>query len=332
MNAGVVIAVVISAGLILVALVVATWIVLRAVRGSTAAKPQNAIGAGYRSDDAAMQLADVLGGARETVERFERSVYMLEDVSSGMRGFEHSVALLADMQPISDHNLPRWVEPGVPSGPAEVSDSRMVAELNHALQTPLRGLGYAFRNLENLPDDVLIEERAKRLADMAAMLDSCTSALATFRGLVDTVASVPTRQPSLDEAVRGLAGSIPYLADEPVAIDFVGLPDRVEGFSNHYLLTMLQPLVENAIEGCIPAGAVEITYADHGDAVEFTVFNPVDHPVDKDILFAPRRTTKDGHPGLGVSIVSRLAEFERGDLTADITDTGVRMRVVLPRR
>ena len=81
-----------------------------------------------------------------------------------------------------------------------------------------------------------------------------------------------------------------------------------------------------------PGGTVEITFADHGDAVEFTVFNPVDHPVDKEILFAPRRTTKDRHQGLGVSIAQRLAEFERGDLTADITDTGVRMRVVLPRR
>lgn len=324
--------VVLSVGVLLIALVVATGVVLRAVRGSTAAKPMNLMGAGYPTDDATVRLADVLGGAQAIVDRFERSAYMLMDVSSSMRRFEDSVALLAELQPTIAHNLPHGVEPGVSTGPAEVSDSRMVAELNHALQTPLRGLSYAFRNLENLPDDVLIEERAKRLADMTAMLDSCTSALATFRGLVDTVTSVPARQPSLNEAVRAFASSIPQPADEPVTIDFVGLPDRVEGFSNHYLLTMLQPLVENAIEGCVPGGAIEITCADHGDAVEFTVFNPVDHPVDKDLLFAPRSTTKHGHHGLGVSIVSRLAEFERGDVTADITDTGVHMRVVLPRR
>jgi signal transduction histidine kinase len=331
-DAGVVLVVVLSAGVLLVALVVATWVVLRAVRASTAAKPQNPIGTDYPTDDATVRLADVLGGAQAIVDRFEHSAYMLMDLSSSMTRFEDSVARLAELQPIIAHNLPHRVQSGVSSSPAEVSDSRMVAELNHALQTPLRGLSYAFRNLENLPDDVLIEERARRLADMTAMLDSCTSALATFRGLVDTVASVPARQPSLNEAVRAFAGSIPQPADEPVAIDFVGLPERVEGFSNHYLLTMLQPLVENAIEGCVPGGAVEITCADHGDAVEFTVFNPVDHPVHKDVFFTPRSTTKRGHHGLGVSNVSRLAEFERGDLTADITDTGVRVRVVLPRR
>lgn len=234
---------------------------------------------------------------------------------------------------LGDINLqPYLTYSSVASGPTEVSDSRIIAELNHALQTPLRSLGYALRNLENLPDDILIKERAKRLADMTAMLDNCTSALATFRGLADRVESVPERQPYLDDSVRALACGIQQPSDEPVAIDFIGLPDQVEGFSNHYLLTMLQPLVENAIEGCLPGGVVEITYTDHGDAIEFTVFNPVDHPVDKDILFAPRLTTKDGHQGLGVSIASRLAEFERGDLTADITNSGVRMRVVLPRR
>jgi len=95
---------------------------------------------------------------------------------------------------------------------------------------------------------------------------------------------------------------------------------------------MLQPLVENAIEGCVPGGTVEIAFADHGDAVEFTVFNPVDHPVDKEVLFQPGRTTKDRHQGLGVSIVERLTDFGRGTLSADITNTGVRMQVLLPRR
>jgi len=314
-NDGVVLAVVLSAGVLLVALVVATAMVLRAVRGSTATRLQNPGLSSHRVDDSTVRFEAVLGQARDIVTRFERSIH-----------------LLADLQPTIAQNLPRRAEPGISSGPAEVSDSRIVAELNHALQTPLRGLSYAIRNMEDLPDRVVIEERAKRLADMTAMLDSCTSALATFRGLVDTVASVPARQPSLNEAIRAFSASIPHPSGESVRIDFVGLPDRVDRFSNHYLLTTLQPLVENAIEGCVPGGTVEITFADHGDAVEFTVFNPVDHPVDKEILFAPRRTTKDRHQGLGVSIVQRLAEFERGDLTADITDTGVRMRVVLPRR
>lgn len=332
MSAGVVLAVVLSAGVLLVALVVATGVVLRAVRGSTAAKEQHLVEAGRHADDPAERFKVVSDEVHDIVARFEHSVYTLADLNSVMYKFQHSVAMLADMGPTIAHSLSRPAELSVSGNATEVSDSRIFAELNHALQTPLRGLGYAVRNLENLPDDVLLDERAKRLADMTAMLDSCTSALATFRGLVDTVASVPARQPSLGNAVRAFADSIPHPAGRPVRIDFAGLPDRVDGFSNHYLLTMLQPLVENAIEGCGPGGAVEITCTDHGDAVEFTVFNPVAHPVDQDILFAPRRTTKDGHEGLGVSIVSRLAEFERGDLTADITDMGVRMRVVLPRR
>ncbi|GGS54445.1 ATP-binding protein [Actinokineospora fastidiosa] len=322
-------AVVLGVGVLLVALVVATALVLRAVRASTAKQPQDPAwgDTAERFERSVATLADL----NLDMSRFERSVAMLEDLRLDTSRFWESVVMLADLQPTMANMTSRLAEPAA-IGPTEVTDARIVAELNHALQTPLRGLGYAVRNLENLPDEVLIEERAKRLADMAAMLDSCTAALATFRGLVTTVASVPSRQPSLNEAVRAFGDSIPSPNDEPIAINIVGLPDRVDGFSNHYLLTMLQPLVENAIEGCVPGGTVEITCIDHGDAVEFTVFNPVDRPVDQDVLFAPRRTTKDGHQGLGVSIVSRLAEFERGDLTADTTDTGVRMRVVLPRR
>jgi len=124
--------------------------------------------------------------------------------------FEHSVYMLADMTPAMDRVVSDLTGPGMSSDRTEVTDARIFTELNHALQTPLRGLSYAFQNLANLPDDVLLQERAKRLAGLTAMLDSCTSALATFGGLVDTVASVPTRQPSLDEAIRSFSGSIQH--------------------------------------------------------------------------------------------------------------------------
>jgi signal transduction histidine kinase len=323
-NAGSVLAVVLSAGVLLVALVVATAVVLRALRASTTQPPGSLMKTGYPVDDTArLEMA---------VSRLESSAYMLADLD--MSRFERSVLMLAEMQPTIDRMVSRSGEPGGPSDLIELTDSRIVAELNHALQTPLRGLHYALRNLVNLSDTVLLQERGERLADMMTMLDSCTSALATFRVLVDTVASVPARQPSLDEAIRAFSGSVQRPSGDPVTIDFAGLPDRIDGFSNHYLLTMLQPLVENAIEGCVSGGTVEIIFADHGDAVEFTVFNPVDHAVDKKVLFEPGETTKDSdrHQGLGVSIVERLTEFGRGKLSGDITDTGVRMRVVLPRR
>jgi signal transduction histidine kinase len=323
-NASSVLAVVLSAGALMVALVVATAVVLRAVRVPTTQEARSLTKSGHPVDDTVQ--------FEVAVSRLERSAHMLADLD--MSGFERSVYLLADMRPTMAEIVSRLGKPGVPGDPAELTDSRIIAELNHALQTPLRGLDYALRNLANLSDDVLLQERGERLADMMTMLDNCTSALATFRVLVDTVASVPARQPSLDEAIRAFSGSVRHPSGDPVSIDFAGLPDRVDGFSNHYLLTMLQPLVENAIEGCVPGGTVEITFADHGDAVEFTVFNPVDHAVDKEVLFKPGRTTKDRdrHQGLGVSIVERLTEFRRGNLSADTTDAGVRMRVVLPRR
>lgn len=323
-NAVTVLDVVLSAGVLLVALVVATAVVLRAVRVSTAKRPRSLMTTDYAEDDTA-QLEAV-------VSRLELSVHMLADLDMGR--FERTVHLLADMQPTIAQMVSRLGGLGVSSDSTELTDSRIVAELNHALQTPLRGLGYALRNLENLSNEDLLRERGERLADMMTMLDSCTSALATFRVLVDTVASVPARQPSLHEAIRTFSGSVRRPSGDPVMVDLAGLPDQVDGFSNHYLLTMLQPLVENAIEACVPGGTVEIIFAEHGDAVEFTVFNPVEHAVDKEILFEPGGTTRDSgrHQGLGVSIVERLTEFGRGKLSADITDTGVRMRVLLPRR
>lgn len=248
--------------------------------------------------------------------------------------FDQSVRLLAEMEPSLAQVTSGVLGDDRQGKPTELSDSRIVAELNHALQTPLRGLRYAIENMAVSQDNALLEEKNERLADMRTALDNCTSALTTFRVLVDKVASVPSRQPSLRNAVRGLIESMPAPSGDQVLADYSELPDRVEGFSNHYLFTMLQPLVENAVEGCAPGGTVELGFTDDGGAVEFTVSNPVDHPVDKEIILAAGRTTKDKgvHEGLGVAIVERLTQFQRGELTADVSDTTVRMRVVLPRR
>lgn len=328
-DAGAVLVVVaLSAVVLLVALVVATAVVLRAVRGQ-AAGPKSPR-AGHGADDSTAELAAVLDRAGDVVTRFERSVVRLADLD--MSGFERSVDMLADLNTSGlEHSVRTLADlrPGASDGPAEVSESRIVAELNHALQTPLNTLRFAISNLEDLPDDVVLAERAERFAAMTGSLNLCFSALITFRGLVDRVASVRASQPSLHEAIRAVSAMYPT---SPVTVDFDAVPDQVDGFSNHYLVVMLQPLVENAIEGCLPGGTVEVTFADEGDEVEFTVYNPVDHPVDGDVLFAPQATTKSGHQGLGVPIAQRLAELARGKLTAEITDTGVLVHVELPRR
>jgi signal transduction histidine kinase len=344
-DAGAVLAVVaLSAVVLLVALVVATAMVLRAVRGQAAGLPYPRVGHG--ADNSTAELAAVLNQADDVVTRFEHSVLRLADLNvSGfehgvyrladlnMSGFEHSVYRLEDLNIRGFEHSVRTLadlQPGASGGPpAEVSESRIVTELNHTLQTPLNTLRFAINNLEDLPDDVMLAERAERLAAMTRSLNLCFSALITFRGLVDRVASVPASQPSLHEAIRAVSAMYPT---SPVTVDFDAVPNQVDGFSNHYLVIMLQPLVENAIEGCLPGGTVEVTFADEGDEVKFTVYNPVNHPVDREILFAPEATTKNGHQGLGVPIAQRLAELARGKLTAEITDTGVFMHVELPRR
>jgi hypothetical protein len=99
-------------------------------------------------------------------------------------------------------------------------------------------------------------------------------------------------QPTLHEVIRAVSATYPT---SPVTVNFDALPTEVDGFFNHYLVVMLQPLVENAIEGCLAGGTVEVTFADERDEVAFTVYNPVD----EEILFATERTTKNGHHGLG---------------------------------
>lgn len=298
MDAGVVLTVVaLSVVVLLVAIVVATAMVLRAVRGHPSGPDSRR--AGHSVDDSTARLETVLNEARDIVTRLERSAHLLAEFN--VSGFEHSVRTLGDLQAAA--------APGASGGPpAEVSESRIVAELNHALQTPLNTLRFAISNLEDLPDDVLLAERAERLAAMTGSLNLCFSALTTFRGLVDRVAAVPASQPSLHEAIRAVSAMYP---SSPVTVNFDAVPDQVDGFSNHYLVVMLQPLVENAIEGCLSGGTVEVTFADENDEVKFTVYNPVDRPVDGEILFAPTATTKNGHQGLGVPITQRLAELAR---------------------
>jgi hypothetical protein len=110
-DAGAVLAVVALSGVVLlVALVVATAMVLRAIRGQVAG--QNSSRAGYGVDDSTAVLAVALDQAHDVLTRLEASAYRLADLNViglevaaarladlDISGFERSVRALSDLQP-----------------------------------------------------------------------------------------------------------------------------------------------------------------------------------------------------------------------------------------
>jgi signal transduction histidine kinase len=216
---------------------------------------------------------------------------------------------------------------------SELSAKVILAELTHSMKSPLLTLKGNASNLASLFPADGDSDTLQRLEDIVWGVRECELALDTFRQLVDDSSEV-TRLGllSLREAVAYLHGSTDRLLSRGTILASA-VPEEVPGFSQDYLVTLLRPLVENAVEASPPGREVTVAIFDEDDVVRVSVDNAVEGPFDPDILGRPGETTKAHHSGLGLSVARRLAAMTPdGTVDAGLRDGRVVIRVDLPRR
>ncbi len=108
---------------------------------------------------------------------------------------------------------------------------------------------------------------------------------------------------------------------ENVEIEYEGLPDRIEGYTNNQILTLLQPLVQNAIYASPADGVVKIYF----EKSNIKIVNQVvgEMPTLKD-LNTMGYSSKAGHSGIGIQTVrNQLRLLGEGELIYELDNNTV---------
>jgi signal transduction histidine kinase len=215
--------------------------------------------------------------------------------------------------------------------PAELSEPNIMAEVSHVLRTPLNAIKLTVDLIEaSVPRSLRDGDVQARLRDVKDAAETCVTSLAIFHELVGSARTTGTRGLDLRTGVETLFRTAALVVDRGTRLE-AELPTSVKGFSNAYLLVLLQPLVENAVEHSETGSTVTVRCDDRDDFLMIFVENTTVGRVDGVAFESPGATTKVGG-GLGTGIARRLARFRRGTITYAVEDLRVRAAVRLPRR
>jgi signal transduction histidine kinase len=273
-------------------------------------------------------------GTQWTRRRWERRVRAEYDEAERLRMNEtrHLVAVT-----LSEALLPYREKPAEPAPPkpakAEeeaLTDRQVIAELAHSLRTPLLAARHEADAIAlSHPDR---PELVKQARNIEGFVDLCDTVLATFRQLVDTARRTERlRGGSLDEIVRRLHTAVESKHKRGTTL-VVMLPKEIPGYTTGYLATLLLPLIENAVEASPPHGAIRVKYDENEDYSFLRVMNNIADVTSGPVFPDDGTSTKHDGPGLGLSVVRRLADMRRGGrVTTEADGSSAQVAVRLPK-
>ncbi|MEU7934307.1 ATP-binding protein [Micromonospora echinofusca] len=202
----------------------------------------------------------------------------------------------------------------------------LVRELAHSLNTPLLSI-----------EALALTARATQGAspETDATLDAvnvCKSFIMAFQELTSVVEGANGWAPeSLKSSVEGAFKVYSRQSNNSV-VGSISLPDSVRGYSNNFLVALLLPLLENAIEASPPGGVVTLDWAE-SDSLVFRVKNHFEGAAPGMEVYADGHSTKSGHQGIGLSTVSRLVKtYRNGSVVHKVTGDSIQFTITLPRR
>jgi len=121
---------------------------------------------------------------------------------------------------------------------------------------------------------------------------------------------------------------------ENVEIKYEGLPNKIEGYTNNQILTLLQPLVQNAIYASPVNGVVKLFFEQSNDRYTIKIVNQVTGVMLtlKD-LNTMGYSSKAGHSGIGIQTVrNQLRMLGEDELTFELDKNTVTAVINLKKR
>lgn len=121
---------------------------------------------------------------------------------------------------------------------------------------------------------------------------------------------------------------------ENVEIEYEGLPESIEGYTNNQVLTLLQPLIQNAIYASPDDGKVKIMYKSEDDNIVLKVVNKVAGtlPSLKE-LNTIGYSSKENHKGIGIQTIrNQLRLMDAKALSYQLDDDTITAVILLKRK
>lgn len=203
--------------------------------------------------------------------------------------------------------------------------STLVRELSHTLHTPLSQIEAATLSLisQSSNGKTINSGLSKSLDSIQTSLNICKSVLAAYRELVLMVRSSTTWSPtSLAQALTSAANL--YINNVKKKLTFkVNMPDEIHGYSNNYVVAILLPIIENAVEAGRNGSEISILGKDNNDNYLIEVTNVTDSPIKSTDIYKDGFSTKPGHLGSGLTIVKHLLTAYSGSSISHKMDNSI---------
>ena len=260
----------------------------------------------------------------------ERTIIMMRDEMAHLsRRQERSEAFAPELSGIRKATT-------TPMGDSSiVSVDELVGELSHALNTPLSLIEATLINLRHSQDRPISEktsdERLRKSLDFIETGVTISKAvLAAYRELIKVADPTSWSPDSVAESAQALVRA--YAAKEKKQLDVdITLPDSIPGYSNNYVLALLLPLIENAVDAAPPKSTVSLAAENSNGTLLVHVRNLATSTPQDTRIFNDRYTSKDGHEGRGLSIVQHLLAAHKGaSLSHRVEGETVTFSVALP--
>jgi GHKL domain len=208
----------------------------------------------------------------------------------------------------------------------------IVSEMAHSMKTPLAHLESVIELLCRslvLPD----RETADALHEMGTSVNMCRVTLTAYREVTRVADQIEQRvTESLGEVLEAMHKIYARQSGKRTKLE-VRVPNQVAGYSNNYILAILFPLLENAVEASPATANISITSSQAPGHIEFAIKNYIERPVYLDRIGSRGQTSKPGHEGLGITVVKHLVSEHRDASTScESHNNQFIFRISLPRR
>ncbi|MFJ7298151.1 ATP-binding protein [Streptomyces collinus] len=209
---------------------------------------------------------------------------------------------------------------------ATAEQAAVVREIAHSLNTPLAQIEASVLSIRGTN-----EEQHRKLNGILEGVRICKSFLAAFREGATLARDSQAWSPdSLRSALR--AATALYAAPDGNRPKVeVHMPRSVPGYSNNFVVAVLLPLLQNAVEAAPAHGTVSVHADDTGDGVRLRVSNDTVETGLPDSIYHVGFSTKEGHDGLGLPSVRRLLASRDARISHLVADGRVTFTIDLPR-
>ena len=213
---------------------------------------------------------------------------------------------------------------------------RIIREISHSVNTPLAQIELTLRGIaEAINDPKMIEALGR--SEQSVQL--CRAVLAAYRDI--TAIAAVAAQWDIHDLQRALRSVIEvYIAQGSKSSDDIDIeidtPSAVPGYSNYMIVSLLLPLLQNAIEAAPPMTQIRCWTIWNRNYYSFYISNAMRVHPDLSKLSTPNYTSKRGaHEGLGLSSVRTLLARQAhlgASLEFEIADNLFIATVRLPRK